>query len=53
MTYLEATDSNGIELYIFQLENNVFISIPKEQLEFKPLSPEELKGWDTNELVER
>lgn len=40
---LEATDSNGTELYLFQLEDNLFISIPKEQLEFKPLSPEELK----------
>ena len=40
---LEATDSNGTELYLFQLEGNLFISIPKEQLEFKPLSPEELK----------
>lgn len=46
MTYLEATDSNGTELYIFQLENNVFISVPKEQLEFKPLSPEELKKME-------
>ena len=43
MKYLEATDSNGIELYLFQLEDNLFISIPKEQLKFKPLSPEELK----------
>lgn len=43
MTYLEATDSNGTELYLFQLENNCFISIPKDQLEFKPLSLEELK----------
>lgn len=43
MKYLEATDSNGTELYLFQLEGNLFISIPKEQLEFKPLSPEELK----------
>ena len=43
MKYLEATDSNGTELYLFQLENNLFISIPKEQLEFKPLSHEELK----------
>ena len=40
---LEATDSNGTELYLFQLEDNSFISVPKEQLEFKPLSPEELK----------
>ena len=40
---LEATDSNGIELYLFQLEGNSFISVPKEQLKFKPLSPEELK----------
>ena len=40
---LEATDSNGTELYLFQLEGNLFISVPKEQLEFKPLSPEELK----------
>ena len=42
---LEATDSNDTELYLFQLElgSNVFISVPKEQLEFKPLSPEELK----------
>ena len=43
MKYLKATDSNGTELYLFQLEGNLFISIPKEQLEFKPLSPEELK----------
>ena len=40
---LEATDSNGIELYLFQLEDNSFISVPKRALEFKPLSPEELK----------
>ena len=40
---LEATDSNGTELYLFQLEGNLFISVPKEQLEFKPLSLEELK----------
>lgn len=43
MKYLEATDSNGTELYIFQLESNLFVSVPKEQLEFKPLSPEEIK----------
>lgn len=43
MKCLEATDSNGTELYLFQLEGNLFISVPKEQLEFKPLSPEELK----------
>ena len=43
MKCLEATDSNGIELYLFQLEGNLFISVPKEQLEFKPLSLEELK----------
>ena len=43
MKYLEATDSNGTELYLFQLEGNSFISVPKEQLKFKPLSPEELK----------
>lgn len=43
MKYLEAVDSNGIELYLFQLEDNSFISVPKEQLEFKPLSSEELK----------
>ena len=41
---LEATDSNGTELYLFQLEDGSLISVPKEQLEFKPLSPEELKG---------
>ena len=40
---LEATDSNGTELYLFQLEDNSFISVPKRALEFKPLSPEELK----------
>lgn len=43
MNYLEATDSNGTELYLFQLEGNCFISVPKDQLEFKPLSLEELK----------
>ena len=45
MKCLEATDSNGTELYLFQLElgSNVFISVPKEQLKFKPLSPEEIK----------
>ena len=43
MKCLEATDSNGTELYLFQLEDNSFISVPKERLEFKPLSPEELK----------
>ena len=40
---LEATDSNGTELYLFQLEDNSFISVPKRALEFKPLSLEELK----------
>jgi hypothetical protein len=40
---LEATDSNGTELYLFQLEDNSFISVPKRVLEFKPLLPEELK----------
>ena len=43
ITYFEATDSNGTEEYIFQLEDGSFIPIPKEQLEFKPLSPEEIK----------
>ena len=43
---LEATDSNGTELYLFQLEGNLFISVPKEQLEFKPLSLEELKEME-------
>lgn len=43
MKCLEATDSNGTELYLFQLEDNSFISVPKEELEWKPLSPEELK----------
>ena len=43
MKCLEATDSNGTELYLFQLEDNSFISVPKERLEWKPLSPEELK----------
>ena len=43
LQYLEATDSNGTELYLFQLEDNSFISVPKRTLEFKPLSPEELK----------
>lgn len=40
---LEATDSNGNELYLFQLEDNSFISVPKKVLKFKPLSPEKLK----------
>ena len=40
---LEATDSNGTELYLFQLEDGSFISVTKRTLEFKPLSPEELK----------
>ena len=43
MKCLEATDSNGTELYLFQLEDNSFISVPKERLKWKPLSPEELK----------
>ena len=43
LKYLEATDSNGTELYLFQLEDGSFISVPKERLELKPLSPEELK----------
>lgn len=47
-THLEATDSNGTELYIFQLEDK-FISVPKEQLEFKPLSLEELKEMKMEE----
>lgn len=46
MKCLEATDSNGTELYLFQLEDNLFISVPKDQLEFKPLSLEEMKGLD-------
>lgn len=48
---LEATDSNGTELYLFQLEDNSFISVPKRALEFKPLSPEglkEIKGVDND-----
>lgn len=43
MKYLKVINSNGTELYLFQLEDNCFISVLKEQLEFKPLSPEELK----------
>ena len=43
---LEATDSNGTELYLFQLEDNSFISVPKRMLEFKPLSPEELNKME-------
>ncbi len=43
MKYFKATDSNGTELYLFQLEDNSFISIPKEHLKFKSLSPEEVK----------
>ena len=43
LQYLEATDSNGTALYLFQLEDGSFISVPKRTLEFKPLSPEELK----------
>lgn len=43
MKCLEATDSNGTELYLFQLEDNSFISVPKRALKFKPLSLEELK----------
>ena len=49
MKCLEATDSNGTELYIFQLESNLFVSVPKEQLEFKTLSPEEINEmWKEN-----
>ena len=43
MKCLEATDSNGTELYLFQLEDNSFISVPKRALKFKPLSSEEVK----------
>lgn len=43
---LEATDSNGTELYLFQLEDGSFISVPKRALEFKPLSSEELKEME-------
>ena len=46
MKYLEATDSNGTEVCLFQLEDGSFISVPKEQLEFKPLSLEELKEME-------
>lgn len=46
MTCLKATDSNGTDVYLFQLEGNQFISIPKDQLEFKPLSIEELKKME-------
>ena len=31
MKYLESTDSNGTELYLFQLEGNLFISVPKDR----------------------
>lgn len=50
MQYLKATDPNGTKLYLFQLEDNLFISVPKEQLEFKPLSPEELKEMREEEF---
>ena len=56
MKYLEATDSNGTELYLFQIEGNLFISVPKEQLEFKPLSPKEskeMKGADDETMAQR
>lgn len=49
MQYLKATDSNGTEVYLFQLEDNSFISIPKEQLEFKPLSLEEIERLGRDE----
>jgi len=51
MKCLEATDSNGTELYLFQLEDNLFISVPKDQLEFKPLSLEEMKGLEKGEWI--
>lgn len=53
MKYLEATDSNGTELYLFQLEGNLFISVPKDQLEFKPLSLEEMKGLEKGEWIDK
>ena len=55
LQYLEATDSNGTELYLFQLDDNSFISVPKKALEFKPLSPEELKEMKgaNNEITSR
>ena len=43
MKCFEAIDSNGIEEYLIPLGDGSFIAVPKEQLEFKPLSPEELK----------
>lgn len=46
MKYIEAIDSNGTEVYLFQLEDNSLISIPKEHLEFMALSPEELKEME-------
>ena len=39
----ESTDSNGTENYLIPLEDGSFIAVPKRALEFKPLSPEELK----------
>lgn len=53
MKYFESIDSNGIENYLFPLEDGSFIAIPKEQLEFKPLSLEELKEMEGQSISEK
>lgn len=40
MQYLTATDSNGIEVCLFQLEGNFFISVPKDKLGLNPKESE-------------
>ena len=42
---LEATDSNGTELYLFQLEDNSFIAVPKEQIEYRQSGKWIDQGW--------
>lgn len=45
LQYLEATDSNGTELYLFQLEDNSFIAVPKEQIEYRQNGKWIDRGW--------
>ena len=42
---LEATDSNGTELYLFQLEDGSFISVPKERIEYRRNGKWIDQGW--------
>ena len=52
MQYLTATDSNGIEVCLFQLEGNFFISVPKEQLGLNSKTETQNSGWAFEKVKE-